>query len=195
MHCNDTGSTNEQRWKDTLRMMRDQHLEDVRLDKERKEKEISDIAPVQATHSETIDTDSKIDSAEDDDESDDDSVIVSKNFKLKKNNIFEDDDESEQQNACNKETSTEVITGTSMNQTPVNDGDKSRQTTDEAIMSSVNNNNTDDMEMDVNKTDAQNDTEKSRTSDNNTEAEIGEYERTNKEHEKEKKKKRKRQPK
>ncbi len=60
----------------------------MRLDKERKEKETSDIAPVQATHSETIDADSKIDSADDDGESDDDSVIISKNFKLRKNNIF-----------------------------------------------------------------------------------------------------------
>jgi hypothetical protein len=49
------------------------------------------------------------------------------------------------------------------------------------------------MEMDVNKTDAPNDTEKSRTSDNNPDAEIGEYERTDEEHEKQTRKKRKKQ--
>ncbi len=100
----------------------------------REEKEISDIAPVQATHSENIDADSKIDSPDGDDDSDDDSVIVSKNTKLRRSNIFEDDDESEQQNACDEETNAEMITGTSMNQTPVNDGDESRETTDLAVM-------------------------------------------------------------
>jgi hypothetical protein len=193
MHCNDTETSNDHSWKDTLQMMRDQHFEDLRLDKVREEKEISDIAPVQATHSENKDVDSKIDFPDSDDNSDDDSMIVSKNTKLRRSNIFEDDDESEQQNACDKETNAEMITDTSMNQTPVNDGDKSRETTDKAVMSLVNNNNTDDMEMDVNKTDAPNDTEKSRTSNNNPEAEIGEYERTDKEHEKQTRKKMKKQ--
>ncbi len=159
----------------------------------REEKEISDIALVQATHSENIDADSKIDSPDSDDDSDDDSVIVSKNTKLRRSYIFEDNDESEQQNVCDEETNVEMITGTSMNQTPVNDGDKSRETMDEAVMLLVNNNNTDDMEMDVNKTDAPNDTEKSRTSNNNLEAEIGEYERTDEEHEKQTREKRKKQ--
>jgi hypothetical protein len=59
-------------------MMRDQHFENLRLDKVREEKEISDIAPVQATHSENIDADSKINSPDGDDDSDDDSVIISK---------------------------------------------------------------------------------------------------------------------
>ncbi len=70
---------------------------------------------------------------------------------MRRSNIFEDNDESEQQNACDKETNAEMITGTSMNQTPVNDGDKSREALDEAVMSLVNNNNTDDTDMDVNK--------------------------------------------
>ncbi len=55
-----------------------------------------------------------------------------------------------------------MIAGTSMNETQAIDGEKSKDTTGEAIM-----------DMDVNRTDAQNDTDKS------------EKERTNKEHEKE----------
>jgi hypothetical protein len=33
MHCNDTETSNDHSWKDTLRMMRDQHFEDLRLEK------------------------------------------------------------------------------------------------------------------------------------------------------------------
>ncbi len=65
-------------------MMREQCLEELTLEREMKEKEISGISPVEASQSETIDANSKIDSTGYDNSSDDDSVMVSNNTKLKK---------------------------------------------------------------------------------------------------------------
>ncbi len=165
MHCIDTKTLCSEDWKETCLMMREQRLKELTLEQEIKDIERSDIPPVEASQSETIDVDSNTDSADNDNKSDDDSEMVSNNTKLKKNLIFDDNDDNDepkQQNAGKKETSADMIAGTSMNETQAIDREESEHTTGKAIM-----------DIDVNRTDAQNDTGKS------------EKERTNKDHEKE----------
>jgi hypothetical protein len=194
MHCNDTESKNDQTWADTLRMIREQHFEDLRLDKERQQKEISDNAPVQDTHSENKDTDSKIDSSDGDDDSDDEIEFVAADTEIVRGNIFEDDDESEKQNVIDKETRTVLKIGNSVNMktNAVNDKNKPGEIVDEETTSSVNDNDRNKKEMDVNKSNAPTDTDRCRDNDNDPsdkkEAEIEENESSTKQKKKKRKK-------
>jgi hypothetical protein len=85
-----------------------------------------------------MDANSKNDSGDGDEESGDDNEIVLHNKNYQKSSIFDDDDDdndSEQQNAANAKTSAEVMAGTNMNDTPIIDGEISKDTAAETIKS------------------------------------------------------------
>jgi hypothetical protein len=84
MHCNDTGTANDESCQETLEIIRMKHLEDMKSNTVRVENEISNIPPEQATQTATVDANSKNDSDDGDEESDDDNVIVLPNKKLPK---------------------------------------------------------------------------------------------------------------
>jgi hypothetical protein len=138
MHCNDTGTTNDKSFQETLEIIRMKHLEDMKSNKVRVKNKISNIPPEQATETATMDANSKNDSGDSDEESDDDNEIVLHNKNYQKSRIFDDNDEdndSDLQNAANTKTSAEVIAGTNMNDNPTTDGEISKDTTAEPIKS------------------------------------------------------------
>jgi hypothetical protein len=138
MHCNDTGTTNNESFQETLEIIRMKCLEDMKSNKVRVENEISNIPPEQATETATMDANSKHDSGDGDEESDDDDEIVLHNKNYQKSSIFDDDgdnNDSEQQNAANTKTSAEVIAGTKMNDTLTTDGEISKDMTAKPIKS------------------------------------------------------------
>jgi hypothetical protein len=61
MHCNDTGTTNDKSFQETLEIIRMKHLKDMKFIKVRVENEISNILPEQATETATMDANSKND--------------------------------------------------------------------------------------------------------------------------------------
>ncbi len=93
MHCNDTGTTNDKHFQETLEIIRMKHLEDMKSNKVKVENEISNIPPEQATETATVDANSKNDSGDGDIESDDDNEIVLHNKNYQKSSIFDDDDD------------------------------------------------------------------------------------------------------
>jgi hypothetical protein len=138
MHCNDTGTTNDKRFQETLKIIRMKYLEDMKSNKVQVENEISNIPSEQATQTATMDANSKNDSGDGDEESDDDDVIVLPNKNYQKSSIFDDNDdnnESDLQNAANTKTCAEVIAGTNMNDNPTTDREISKDTTAEPVKS------------------------------------------------------------
>jgi hypothetical protein len=84
MHCNDTGTTHDKSFQETLEIIRIKHLEDMKSNKVRVENEISNIPPEQATETATMDANKKNDSGDSDEESDDDNDIVLHNKNYQK---------------------------------------------------------------------------------------------------------------
>ena len=113
MHCNETKTTNDKSFKDTLAILKAKHFEDCKkLDEERVEEEISENTQ------QILGTLPQLGQSDDDEESDDNEELLSYSTKKKRKNIFDDDDEEE-------------LYGIDTNNNPTSDRDKSEGETEE----------------------------------------------------------------